>query len=179
MKSLEFHLPKFAASLRHGMTRVQELLNTHLSTWPAVSELICSNLLLSNVFPYKKLENHFTSICHCQGSRIQVVNVQNARKKGCFKIHGNLAYFAKGYNHWCAEEPPRIKPQIQARSSPNEKWLKERKDNFKIIDLLGQRTSCRGGVQRTSCTSQSSQQHKKHSALHELEFLWVPFQLEV
>lgn len=37
-------------------------------------------------------KNHFTNICHCQGSKIQVVDtVQNAKKNvKHFNIHGNL-----------------------------------------------------------------------------------------
>lgn len=40
------------------------------------------------------LKKHLTNICHCQGSRIQVVvNVQNAKKNvKYFKIQGNVEY---------------------------------------------------------------------------------------
>lgn len=92
LKSLEFYLPKFAASLRHGhdqnsWTPEHSSFYLTCSVWMNLFKL---SLLLSKLFPSRKLKKHFTNICHYQGSRIHEVNVKNVRKKCCFKSHGNL-----------------------------------------------------------------------------------------
>lgn len=49
-----------------------EHMNSNLSTSPAVSELICSNLQIFNIFPYKKnFKNAFpgSAIAQVQGSK--------------------------------------------------------------------------------------------------------------